>query len=511
MKKNEVLRKIKKIIKDAMGAFDVIKDTGSKEDIYEDEQYVHLNRTRRNSEIHGKIPKALRSLEKIMLIGIVCLILGLILAGTVSLVLAIPFAISAGSFFFANPGIFYWDKLQEGVFLGYMLRFLGGVVLGLSLWGILALLIYFKIIIAQLPFGEKEYAIGYSLIFGQPTTTFTDLRTVLQLRPVYTWEPYRAEIRPEQTSLKNLTTRDDSTVNGTFFFGWTPLLNSAAIVRGSRELSGPEIVDSWKGLIKQYAPDIIRELDSGQILNYPGLVAKGVVGRILALKGDPLGDAEIKKEISGIEINIDRIASAANKYATDEDLDHLPRELKALSYRLSEKMAFIRYPTEIDRLIIKLCKIHIDGLRSPDDAGDTVRTILAKIAEGSRSRIPEEQVHRQTEKLTGEAGTIIHWPAASILIRLSFEPERNPEEIAAAMQVFKQQSLNRTRRENLKSLKDELTALVNDAGISFEEARNLLLLTERPEGKDPSAKKIIVEGATPTDTAIANYLSEKKS
>ncbi len=470
---------------------------------------IKINKTDENSKISGWIPKILRIVEKIIWVAVICLILGLILLGISQFLQAIGNLSDARAFLSANPGILYWKEEQESAFFDHIFKCLWNIAEALFFWGVLAFLVYFRVIWTEFPFGEEKYVIGYSLILGETTTTFTTLRVALRLWPIYDWKHYAAERKPEETSLENLTTKDDSTINGKFYFGAMPWLDRASIMRGVRELNPDEISGSWKGLIKQYAPNITRQYTSAQLINNPALVVEGIIERIAIWKNELLKSEEIEDIVSEIVTTAD-ITRIVNAAKSEKDPSIL-MEIQFLVDKLSERIALILYQSEIETKITKLCAIYIKDLQDPDKALIIAKTILNEIAEGGHVGISKEEIKSETSKLISGSGGVINYAMASILKRLTFEPERNPEEIDAARQIFQQQSLNLTRIENFQSIRVEVAALAKEAGVSFMEAFNMMLLTERPQGKDPSAKKIIIEGGSSLEAAVASYLSKDDS
>jgi len=469
-----------------------------------------INKTPENSEIHGLIPQVLRIVEKIIWIAVICLILGLILLGIAQFIQSIGHLSDARTFLLENPGMLNWYKDQENVFLGHIAKSLLDIISGLLFWGFLALLVYFKVIWMQFPFGtEEKYTIGYSTILGETTTTYTTLRIALQLWPIYIWKFYIAERQQDETTLENVTTKDDSTISVKFYFAWMPWLARAAIMRGIRELDANEITGSWKGIIKQYAADVIRQYTSAELIKTPSLIIEGIVRRIATWKNKPLEDSEIKREIMNVveQANMNKLVDAAKKPEPE-----ILKELRLLVNKLSEQVALILYQSEIDELLIARSGVYAKDWATPDGAANAVEAILTEIASGCRARVREEEIKQEAAMLIAGSGRIINWATASIFKRLTVEIERNPAEIEAAGLIFRQQSLNASREENLRSLLTGLTTFAEAAGISFSEALNVLALMERPQGQEASAKKIILEGGSSTeaalDAAIAKYLSK---
>jgi len=468
---------------------------------------IEINKTSENSEIRSKLAEALRIIEKCIWGIIIILVLLLFSFGITELFKAARSLPEATNFLATYP-IYYWTQGEERVFLGYLADILWHGILGFFSFGILAALVHYRIIWTQFPFGSDEsYTIGYSLILGETTTTYTTMRVAPQLRPFYWWESYLAERQDKETKLENVTTKDDSTISVTFYFAWMVWLDRASIMRGIRELDFEEVTGSWKGIIKQYAADVIRQYTSAELIKTPSLIIEGIVREVAVWKGKPLENAEIEMRVQKI---IDRTDKNTLVSAAQSQEPLIMEEIRRLLKELTEELSFVLYENEIKTKTAELVAQYNKDLLSPDKTKETMRLILASIAKGSRPRVPEEEIKEEAAALIAGSGGIVNWATASVLKRLTVEITRNEAEIKAAGQIFDQQAFNESRKSNLESLLQEVTNLSKEANISFGEALNALLLTERRRGEEPSAKKIIVEGATPTDTAIANYLSEKK-
>ena len=469
---------------------------------------IEINKTAENSEISGKWEKALRIMEKCIW-GIVIILVLLLFSFGITELFKAGRSLPEATNFLATYPIYYWTQGEERIFLGYLADILWHGILGFFYFGILAALVHYKIIWNKFAFGGDEaYEIGYSLILGETTTSYTTRRVALQFRPFYWWRSYLAERQDKETKLENVTTKDDSTISVTFYFAWMVWLARASIMRGIRELDFEEVTGSWKGIIKQYAADVIRQYTSAELIKNPSLIIEGIVRAIAMWKSKPLEDDEIKARVQEI---VNRADEGVLIRAAQSQEPLIMEEINRLLKELAEELAFVLYEKEIETKTIELVARYSRDLSAPDKTKKTIELILANIAKGSRLRVPEEEIKKEAAAIIAGSGEIVNWATASVLKRLTVEITRNEAEIKAAGQIFDQQAFNESRRSNLASLYQDVSNFSEKAKIPFGEALNALLLTERRRGEEPSAKKVIVEGGTGIDALVASQLAGKKN
>ncbi len=469
---------------------------------------IEINKTPENSEIRGNLAWSLRIVEKCMWGVALLLVLILLLVGATE-ISKVARLIPEATDFLATYPIYYWTQGEEKIFIGYLADIMWHALMGIGSLGILAALVHYKIIWTKFAFGSDEaYAIGYSLILGEPTTTYTTARVALQLRPFCWWESYMAERQNKETKLENVTTKDDSTISVTFYFAWMVWLARASIMRGIRELDPEEITGSWKGIVKQYAADVIRQYTSAELIKNPSLIIEGIVRAIALWKSKPIEANEIEEHVQKIVDRTDKNILAA---AAQSPEPLIMQEVERLLKELAEKLTFVLYENEIKIKTLELVARYSKELSTPDKTKEAIKTILMDIAKGSRTRVPEEKIKEEAAALIGGSGGIVNWGTASVLKRLTVEITRNEAEIKAAGQIFDQQAFNESRKSNLASLYKDVSDFSAKAEIPFGEALNALLLTERRRGEEPSAKKVIVEGGTGIDALVASQLAGKKN
>jgi len=279
-------------------------------------------------------------------------------------------------------------------------------------------------------------------------------------------------------------------------------------MRGIRELDFEEVTGSWKGIIKQYAADVIRQYTSAELIKNPSLIIEGIVRAIAMWKSKPLEDDEIKARVQEI---VNRADEGVLIRAAQSQEPLIMEEINRLLKELAEELAFVLYEKEIETKTIELVARYSRDLSAPDKTKKTIELILANIAKGSRLRVPEEEIKKEAAAIIAGSGEIVNWATASVLKRLTVEITRNEAEIKAAGQIFDQQAFNESRRSNLASLYQDVSNFSEKAEIPFGEALNALLLTERRRGEEPSAKKVIVEGGTGIDALVASQLAGKKN